>query len=40
MKKNVKKGKKEKTKTEAYIMYDCCYDPCCYDIYWGDVCCC
>ncbi len=41
MNKNDKKAKTEKTKDRISTMYDCCwYDPSCYHLCCGDVCCC
>ena len=41
MNKNDKKAKTKKTKSTTSTMYDCCwYDPSCYNLCCGDVCCC
>ena len=41
MKKSDKKSKTEKAKTATPALYDCCwYEPSCYDLCCGGVCCC
>ena len=41
MNKNDKKAKTKKTKDKISTMVDCCwYDPRCYQLCCGDVCCC
>ncbi len=41
MNKKNKKSKTKKAETKASNIYNCCwYDPSCYDICSGNVCCC